>query len=135
MSLKGLIREIAVLDNVYTFKRENNTTNKEIYTFTTESGIDYVVGFYYTGDDTWIVGFDSVGNRGNKEVRAEKILNTVFKIVDEFYKDNREFVNILVFHADQKRHRIYEYYVKKIFPSVKINPDGYDPNAFVVEII
>lgn len=135
MSLsKILLTELADINNVYDYKIRKDKPSGVIYSFKTETDIEYRVGFYYQQNNVWSTGFDSMVSRQGKVVNAEKVLNTVFAVVKDFYEDNKEHVDTLLFHADKKRERIYRYYVDKLFPTAEINPEGYDPNAFVVSI-
>lgn len=55
-----------------------------------------------------------------------KVLNTVFKIVKDFYQDNRIFLRTLIFSADFKRKEIYKKFINKVFPSWELIVDETD---------
>ena len=135
MSLKRILKEFSNLDNSYKYRRREEGK----FNFTTDDNIEYDVVIFKKryGEGIYEVGFDSnggyIGMSSPKAKNPYKVFNTVFNIVNDFYKKNKNDIEAFLIHAGKKRKKIYKYYINKLFPSATIEDDGYDPNAFIVK--
>lgn len=140
MSLKRLLlTEISSdISNHYDYEVTKDEDDKKEYKFDTDNGAEYVMHATHVKDKIWTTGFTSEGWESNVGQRTGestiKVLNTIFQIVKDFYDDNKnEVEGFTVVTTDDKRERVYAYYIKKLFPNVRIE-DSNNPHVILYKV-